>query len=106
MAAERRWQHGDGSGSMAAASEARWKRQQSGRGSAAAKWRRPRQRETAVAGMKTMAGTAMAGDTVNNQLKGAAEEMTAAATVTAAETATATEEKNGDANVKGFFGWL
>jgi hypothetical protein len=28
----------------------------------------------------------MAGDTVNNQIKGAAEKMTAAATVTAAET--------------------
>jgi hypothetical protein len=47
----------------------------------------------------------MAGDTVNNQLKGAAEETTAAATVTAAETATATD-KDGDADVKGFFGWL
>ncbi len=33
----------------------------------------------------------MVGYTVDNQLKGAAEEMTAAATVTAAETATATE---------------
>ena len=33
----------------------------------------------------------MAGDTVNNQLKGVAEETTAAAMVTAAETATATK---------------
>ncbi len=41
--------------------------------------------------MKTMAGTAMAGYTVDNQLKGAAEETTAVAMVTAAETATATE---------------
>jgi hypothetical protein len=41
--------------------------------------------------MKTMAETAMAGDTVNNQLKGVAEETTAAAIVTAAETATATK---------------
>jgi hypothetical protein len=46
---------------------------------------------TAVAGMKTMAATAMAGDTDNNQLKGAAEQTTAVATVTAAETAMATE---------------
>ncbi len=36
---------------------------------------------TAVAGMKTTAVTVMAGDTDNNQLKGAVEEMTAAATV-------------------------
>ncbi len=35
----------------------------------------------AVAGMKTTAATVMAGDTDNNQLKGAAEETTAAATV-------------------------
>jgi hypothetical protein len=35
----------------------------------------------AVAGMKTTAGTVMAGDTDNNQLKGAAEETTAAVTV-------------------------
>ncbi len=33
----------------------------------------------------------MAGDTVNNQLQGVAEETTAAAMVTAAETATATK---------------
>jgi hypothetical protein len=33
----------------------------------------------------------MAGDTVNNQLKGVAEETTAAAMVTAAETATVTK---------------
>jgi hypothetical protein len=33
-----------------------------------------------------MAGTVMAVDTVNNQLKGTVEETTAAATVTAAET--------------------
>jgi hypothetical protein len=46
---------------------------------------------TAVAGTKRMAGTAMAGYTVGNQLKGAAEETTAAVTVTAAETATVTE---------------
>jgi hypothetical protein len=36
---------------------------------------------TAVAGAKTMAATVMAGDTDNNQLKWAAEEMTAAAMV-------------------------
>ncbi len=36
---------------------------------------------TAVAGMKTMAATVMAGDIDNNQLKGAAKETTAAATV-------------------------
>jgi hypothetical protein len=41
--------------------------------------------------MKTTVDTAMAGDTVNNQLKGVAEEMTAAAMVTVAETATATK---------------
>ncbi len=43
--------------------------------------------------MKTTAGTVMVGYTVDNQLKGAEEETTAAATVTvtAAETATATE---------------
>jgi hypothetical protein len=35
----------------------------------------------AVAGTKTMAATVMAGDTDNNQLKGTAEETTAAATV-------------------------
>ena len=35
----------------------------------------------AVAGMKSTAATMMAWDTDNNQLKGAAEEMTAAATV-------------------------
>ncbi len=46
-------------------------------------------RETAVAGTKTTAETAMAGDTVNNQLKGVAEETTAVGMVTAAETATA-----------------
>jgi hypothetical protein len=39
--------------------------------------------------MKTTAETAMAGDTVNNQLKGVAEETTAAEMVTAAETAIA-----------------
>jgi hypothetical protein len=44
---------------------------------------------TAVAGTKTTAATAMAGDTDNNQLKGAAEETTAVATVMAVETATA-----------------
>ncbi len=53
--------------------------------------RRRWQRETAVAGTKTMAETAMAGDTVNNQLIGVAEETTAAAIVTAAKTATATK---------------
>jgi hypothetical protein len=95
--AERQRQHGDGGGSVAAASEARWQHQQIGRSSAVAKrrwravlWRR-RQRKTAVAGTKTTAGTAMVGYTVDNQLKGAVEELTAAATVTAAETATATE---------------
>jgi hypothetical protein len=41
--------------------------------------------------MKTTAETAMAGDTVNNQLKGVAEETTAAAMVMAAETATVTK---------------
>ncbi len=81
----------------AAASEALWQRQQSGGGSAAAKrrrravLRRRRQREMAVAGTKTTAETAMAGDTVNNQLKGVAEETTAVAMVTAVETATATK---------------
>jgi hypothetical protein len=45
----------------------------------------------AVAGIKTTAETAMAGDTVNNQLKGVAEEVIAAAMVTVAETATATK---------------
>ncbi len=50
--------------------------------------RRCQQREMAVAGTKTTAETAMAGDTVNNQLKRVAEEMTAAAMVTVAETAT------------------
>jgi hypothetical protein len=49
------------------------------------------QRKTAVAGTKTTAGTAMAGYTVNNQLKGAMEETTVAATVMAAETATSME---------------
>jgi hypothetical protein len=44
-----------------------------------------------VAGTKTTAETAMARDTVNNQLKGVAEETTAAVMVTAAETATATK---------------
>ncbi len=44
-----------------------------------------------MAGTKTTAETATAGDTVNNQLKGAAEKTAAVATVTAAETATATE---------------
>jgi hypothetical protein len=47
----------------------------------------------------------MAGYPVDNQLKGAAKESTAAATVTAAETADS-EDKDGDANVKGFFGWI
>ncbi len=41
--------------------------------------------------MKTTLGTAMAGDTVNNKLKGAVEETTGPAMVTAAETATGTE---------------
>ncbi len=36
---------------------------------------------SAVAGMKTTAATVMAGDTDNNQLKGAVEETTDAATV-------------------------
>ncbi len=36
---------------------------------------------TVVAGMKTTAATVMAGDTDNNQLKGAAEVMTAAVMV-------------------------
>ncbi len=44
-----------------------------------------------MAGTKTTAETAIAGDTVNNQLKGLAEETTAVAMVTAAETATATK---------------
>ena len=54
----------------------------------------------------------MAGYTVDNQLKGAAEETTAVATVTAAETATATEmvtvtaRIRTAADVKGFFGWI
>ncbi len=52
---------------------------------------RRRQRETAVAGTKTMVETAMARDSDNNQLKGVAEETTVAAMVTAAETATATK---------------
>jgi hypothetical protein len=73
------WRRQSGGGSTAtaaAASEARWQRQQSGGGSPAAKQRRRAvlqrrwQRETAVAGTKTTAETAMAGDTVNNQLKG------------------------------------
>ncbi len=46
----------------------------------------------------------MAGYTVDNQLKGAAEETTAAATVTAADGDS--EDKDGDADVKGFFGWI
>jgi hypothetical protein len=41
--------------------------------------------------MKTTAETAMVGGTVNNQLKGVAEETTVAAMVTAAETATVTK---------------
>jgi hypothetical protein len=42
----------------------------------------------------------MAGYTVDNQLKGAAEETTAAATVTAAETATATETVTVTASIR------
>ncbi len=42
----------------------------------------------------------MAGYTVDNQLKGAAEEATAAAMVTAAETATATETVTVTASIR------
>jgi hypothetical protein len=94
------WRRQSGGGSTvtaAAASEAWWQHQQSGTGSAAAKQKRQAvlqwcwQRKTAVAGTKTTAETAMTGDTVNNQLKGVAEETTAAAMAMAAETATATK---------------
>ncbi len=44
-----------------------------------------------VAVMKTVVATAMAGGTYNNQLKGAPEEMMAAAMLKATETATVTE---------------
>jgi hypothetical protein len=104
---------------MLAALEARWQCQQRGGGSVAAKWQwravqqRHWQRELAVAGLKTTAGTAMVGDTVNNQLKGAAEETTAAAMVTAAESATGMETVMDTATIrtvklmlKAFFGWL
>ncbi len=53
-----------------------------------------------MAGTKTTAGTAMAGYTVDNQLKGAAEEKTATAMVTAAETVTATETVTVTASIR------
>ncbi len=55
----------------------------------------------------------MAGYTVDNQLKGAAEETTAAATVTGGGNSDSdgngdgdSKDKDGDADVKGFFGWI
>jgi hypothetical protein len=92
VVAERRRQHGNGGGSIgsAVAASAEWRRQ---RGSKAATAIAATMAATmmAVAGMKTMVETAIVGDTVDNQLKGVVEEMTAAAMVMAAEIATATK---------------